>query len=51
MLGCLSDLLDRPGAFVLGSNDYYAPILKNPARYLLPDGQDRSPGRRPAALA
>ena len=33
---------DLPGAFVLGSNDYFAPILKNPARYLLPDGQDRA---------
>jgi uncharacterized protein len=39
-LECLDDLLDRPGAFVLGSNDYYAPIVKNPARYLLPRGQD-----------
>ncbi len=28
-------LLDRPGAFVFGSNDYYAPVLKNPLRYLL----------------
>ena len=27
-------LLDVPGVFVGGSNDYYAPILKNPARYL-----------------
>lgn len=26
-------LLDRPGAFVLGSNDYYPPTLKNPLRY------------------
>lgn len=33
-----SALLDRPGAFVLGSNDYYAPKLKSPARYLLPEG-------------
>jgi uncharacterized protein len=31
-------LLDRPGVFVLGSNDYYEPRLKNPARYLLPNG-------------
>lgn len=31
-------LLDRPGAFVMGSNDYYAPKLKNPARYLLRHG-------------
>lgn len=27
-------LLDRPGAFVLGSNDYYPPTPKNPLRYL-----------------
>ncbi|WP_151526372.1 metallophosphoesterase [Serinicoccus kebangsaanensis] len=26
-------LLDRPGVFVLGSNDYYPPTLKNPLRY------------------
>jgi hypothetical protein len=40
-LECLEGLLKGPGAFVLGSNDYYAPIVKNPARYLLPRGQDR----------
>jgi uncharacterized protein len=33
-LDALGPLLDRPGAFVFGSNDYYAPTLKNPARYL-----------------
>lgn len=27
-------LLDRPGVFVLGSNDYFAPTVKNPFRYL-----------------
>jgi len=32
------DLLERPGVFVLGSNDYWAPRLKNPAMYLLPGG-------------
>jgi predicted MPP superfamily phosphohydrolase len=32
------ELLERPGVFVLGSNDYWAPRLKNPARYLLPGG-------------
>ncbi|MBW8172162.1 metallophosphoesterase [Ornithinimicrobium sp. Arc0846-15] len=26
-------LLDRPGMFVLGSNDYFPPTLKNPLRY------------------
>ena len=34
-------LLDRPGVFVLGSNDYWEPRLKNPARYLLPNGGER----------
>ncbi len=36
LLDALAPLLGRPGVFVLGSNDYYAPIPKNPARYLLP---------------
>lgn len=35
----LEPLLAFPGAFVMGSNDYYAPRLKNPARYLLPDSR------------
>lgn len=30
----LEPLLERPGVFVMGSNDYYAPTPKNPARYL-----------------
>lgn len=30
----LGDLLSVPGAFVFGSNDYFAPRLKNPADYL-----------------
>jgi uncharacterized protein len=34
----LGDLLDLPGVFVLGSNDYWGPVLKNPLRYFLPDG-------------
>ena len=34
VLDSLGPLLDRPGAFVLGSNDYYSPVLKNPLRYL-----------------
>jgi len=33
-LDALGPLLDRPGAFVYGSNDLYAPKPKNPARYL-----------------
>jgi uncharacterized protein len=33
-LDALGPLLDRPGVFVLGSNDLYAPVPRNPARYL-----------------
>ena len=33
-LDALGPLLDRPGAFVYGSNDLYSPVPKNPARYL-----------------
>lgn len=36
VLDALGPLLERPGVFVMGSNDYYAPMLKNPLRYLLP---------------
>jgi predicted MPP superfamily phosphohydrolase len=35
-------LLDVPGVFVFGSNDYFAPILRNPLSYLLPDDGKRS---------
>jgi predicted MPP superfamily phosphohydrolase len=34
VLRALEPLLAVPGVFVLGSNDYFAPGLKNPARYL-----------------
>lgn len=33
-LEALTPLLELPGAFVLGSNDYYAPKPINPAKYL-----------------
>jgi len=39
LLHALEPHLERPGAFVLGSNDYIAPVPKNPARYLLPDAR------------
>lgn len=42
VLDALGPLLDRPGAFVLGSNDYYSPTLKNPLRYLVEDTGSRS---------
>ncbi|GAA0539820.1 metallophosphoesterase [Saccharopolyspora subtropica] len=38
-LRAMGPLLDRPGVFVFGSNDYYGPRPKNPARYLLPSSQ------------
>jgi predicted MPP superfamily phosphohydrolase len=39
---CLDSLLDVPGVFVLGSNDYYSPTLRNPLRYVLPDDGQRN---------
>ena len=36
ILDALGPLLDRPGAFVLGSNDYFAPVPKNPLKYFDP---------------
>jgi uncharacterized protein len=44
VLDALGPLLDRPGAFVPGSNDWFAPVAKNPVRYLLPDDGERSHG-------
>ncbi|GGP36412.1 metallophosphoesterase [Saccharothrix coeruleofusca] len=41
VLRALGPLLDRPGVFVFGSNDYYAPRPKNPARYLLPSSKTK----------
>ncbi|MEU6080487.1 metallophosphoesterase [Streptomyces sp. NPDC047108] len=35
VLDALGPLLEFPGAYVFGSNDYYAPKLRNPGRYLL----------------
>ena len=37
----LGGLLDVPGVFVLGSNDYFEPSLRNPLRYLMPDDGSR----------
>lgn len=39
VLEAMEGLLQVPGAFVLGSNDYYSPRLKNPAHYLVPDAR------------
>ncbi|WP_214404687.1 metallophosphoesterase [Pseudonocardia lacus] len=35
VMAALAPLLDRPGLFVFGSNDYFGPTPKNPARYLV----------------
>ena len=35
-------LLDVPGVFVFGSNDYFAPSLRNPLWYLFPDDGHRN---------
>jgi uncharacterized protein len=37
----LGPLLARPGVFVFGSNDYFAPRPKNPVRYLLPSAKTK----------
>lgn len=37
----LGPLLDVPGVFVFGSNDYFSPTLRNPVKYLLPDDGKR----------
>lgn len=45
-LSALGPLLDRPGVFVFGSNDFYAPQLKNPLRYLWRSGRIAEPPTR-----
>jgi len=47
ILDALGPLLERPGAFVFGSNDYFSPILKNPASYLLGPSTRRQVRRQP----
>ncbi|MGH8891692.1 MAG: metallophosphoesterase [Actinomycetes bacterium] len=46
VLDALGPLLESPGAFVMGSNDYYEPTFKNPARYLFSVGEVRLSKRR-----
>jgi uncharacterized protein len=41
VLDALGPLMDFPGAYVFGSNDYYGPRFRNPARYLLEKTQGR----------
>ncbi len=42
LVEALGSLLGVPGVFVFGSNDYFAPSLRNPVRYLLPDDGTRN---------
>jgi uncharacterized protein len=46
-LDSLGPLLDRPGVFVLGSNDLYGPEPFNPARYLLGPSSRRRRKKEP----
>ncbi len=46
VLRCLGRLLDVPGVFVWGSNDYYAPGFKNPLAYLAHPSRPRVESKR-----
>ncbi|HEY5821496.1 MAG TPA: metallophosphoesterase [Propionibacteriaceae bacterium] len=48
LLRSLGRLLDRPGVYVWGSNDYFAPSFKNPLAYLA--GPSRITGSRKISL-
>ncbi|WP_082121201.1 metallophosphoesterase [Corynebacterium uterequi] len=45
VLAALGPLLSRPGAFVFGTNDYWAPRPTNPIPYLF--GRKRKPSKQP----
>lgn len=53
VLDALGPLLEFPGAYVFGSNDYYGPQLRNPARYLTAriTGRHGTNGNRPISGA
>jgi len=38
-MAAFGDLLDVPGGFVLGNNDFYAPVRKSPHRYFMDTGE------------
>ena len=46
VINALDELLDLPGLFVFGSNDYYAPQFKNPLSYLRKDNGARKLGNK-----
>lgn len=39
LMVALGPLTAFPGVFVMGSNDYFSPLAKNPARYLMPSSR------------
>ena len=45
VIDALAGLLSKPGFFVFGSNDYYAPTLKNPVSYLFSNSSGGRLGR------
>jgi predicted MPP superfamily phosphohydrolase len=47
LIRAYGDLLDLPGVFVFGSNDYWKPQFKNPVNYLLPLPTRRHRQREP----
>jgi len=46
VIDALDELLNLPGLFVFGSNDYYAPQFKNPLSYLKKDNGERKLGNK-----
>jgi predicted MPP superfamily phosphohydrolase len=46
VIAALDELLNLPGLFVFGSNDYYAPQFKNPLSYLRKDNGERKLGNK-----
>ncbi|MEU9293818.1 metallophosphoesterase [Streptomyces sp. NPDC048266] len=53
VLDALGPLMEFPGVYVFGSNDYYGPKLRNPGRYLWEKAQGRHGlnGNKPVAGA
>ena len=45
VLDALDGLLNIPGLYVFGSNDYYEPSFKNPLKYLMKDDGTRKLGK------
>jgi len=50
LMRALGPLLEVPGVFTLGSNDYFKPTPRNPVRYLLPDARGEGSHQGPPNL-